>query len=66
MMTCTDCGNPFVGGHPIEHNGPPRTITYEYECGRCGRWWLEHVPIPADYRPNRLPLTKWTEGGKGQ
>lgn len=51
MRTCVACGNPLVSGHPIEHDGPPRTTTYEFECGCCGHWWLEHEPIPEDWRP---------------
>ena len=45
----------MVSGHPVEHNGEWGTVTYEFECGHCGWWWLEHEPIPVDYWPRPLP-----------
>jgi hypothetical protein len=54
MRTCRECENRLVGGHPIESNAPPGTMTYEYECGHCGHWWMEDEPIDRDWRPKRL------------
>ncbi len=64
METCRECGNTLVGGHPLlDHDGPWGMVTYEYECGHCGYWWLEDEPVSPGHRIKPLAPRLAPKGG---